>query len=41
MNNSLPGPNSGWGIRTNEYGGLTAAAVRRNYPTLGRLFLIE
>ena len=41
MNHSLPGPNCLWGIRTNEHGGLTAAAVCRDYPTQGILFHTE
>ena len=41
MNHSLPGPNCYWGIRTNEHGGLTAAAVCRDYPTQGVLFHTE
>ena len=41
INRRLPGPNCYWGIRTNEYGGLTAATVRRGHPTLGALFHTE
>ena len=41
MNRGLPGPNYNWGIRTNEYGGLTAATARRDHPTLGALFHTE
>ena len=41
MNHSLPGPNCPWSIRTNEHGGLTAAAVCRDYPTQGVLFHTE
>ena len=41
MNRPLPVPNCYSGIRTNEYGGLTAATVRRDHPTLGALFHTE